>query len=59
MLKLTGKELVEQLARQSEESKEEFAKTLVQKWPLMANNIVNMIGYEIQDQDYTVNDSGD
>jgi len=59
MLKLTGKELVEQLARQSEESREEFAKTLVQKWPDMANNIVNMIGYEIQDQDYTVNDSGD
>jgi lambda repressor-like predicted transcriptional regulator len=59
MVKLTGAELVEQLARQSTEDKQEFAKVLVQKWPNMANDIADMIGYEIQDQNYTVDDLGD
>ncbi len=47
MTKLSGTELVEQLARQSHENKEQFAKVLVSKWPTLAKDIVHMIDAEL------------
>jgi hypothetical protein len=53
MVKLDGKELVEQLARQSHEDKEQFARVLVEKWPTMASHVSLMIDAELQDYHLT------
>ena len=38
VMKLEANELVEQMARQDEDSKKEFARILVKKWPTLASN---------------------
>ena len=40
-------EMVEKLARMNLEQRDEFIKTLVKKWPHMAESIGNGIGLEI------------
>ena len=43
MKRLEANELVEQMARQPEDSKKEFARILAKKWPHLASNIVQYI----------------
>ena len=40
-------EMVEKLARMNLEQRDEFIKTLVKKWPHMAESLSNMIGLEL------------
>ena len=40
-------ELVEQIARMNLEQRDDFVKTLVRKWPHMAESLGNVIGLEL------------
>ena len=51
VMKLEANELVEQMARQDEDSKKEFARILAMKWPHLASNIVQYIDIELMDQE--------
>ena len=49
VMKLEANELVEQMARQDEDSKKKFARILVKKWPTLASNVASYIDYELMD----------
>tara|TARA_Y100001935_G_C16958644_1_gene338330 strand:- start:208 stop:438 length:231 start_codon:yes stop_codon:yes gene_type:complete len=51
MIRLEANELVEQMARQPENSKKEFARILAKKWPHLASNIAQYIDVELMDQE--------
>ena len=44
-------ELVEQIARMDLNQRDDFIKTLVRKWPHMAQSLSNMIGLELMIND--------
>jgi|TARA_B110000438_G_C15527256_1_gene526886 hypothetical protein len=50
-MKLNPQEVVESIARLSDDDKREFANIFVNKWSHLAKSVVGMIDAEIQDKD--------
>lgn len=50
-MKLNPQEVVESIARLSDDDKREFAHIFVNKWSHLAKSVVGMIDAEIQDKD--------
>ena len=49
MGKINTDDVVEQIARMTEEERKQFVKTMVYKWSNMAQNISNAIDQEVYD----------
>ena len=47
--KINTDDVVEQIARMTEEERKQFVKTMVNKWSNMAQNISNAIDQEVYD----------